>query len=302
MYVCIIRYEKHEERYNFQFINLSNSNSIICVVISIGLTSMFLIIGLTKYGVHHCAKLDGNMNTSRMVSKQHIKQIVAAYTVCIIIVNGACVHIFMLYSNLSLETVPQDLSEYQCSTSYSLIKSISWSLICVYYFAIHELWNLRMISYYYNKHDCQKNKFKWLTCSENSGSHDLSKYQSTSYCHSQVSLFVVLFAFAFSGTLFGIGAAVSIDVMICIAVVAVTQCLFAIYEHCQYSHNKMDCRFFVCWCCCRICCKRSRVTVCEYLLVAGAAYAAGFVGFLGFYVSSTGMLGSTSDAGNLHEV
>ena len=74
--------------------------------------------------------------------------------------------------NKSSDSLPQNIDQYQCSPNqYILLKAVAGLLIALSYFEIHELWNLRMISYQYNKHDCKKSK---CLCLEKS--RKISKY------------------------------------------------------------------------------------------------------------------------------
>ena len=128
---------------------------------------MFLIIGLKINSIHHCKNIDHqNVISARNiiisdsnVSKQHMQQITSTYIICIVVSNLVCMHLFIVYLTLNSDSVPQNIKQYQCSPDErGILKAISGSAILLCYFIIHEIWNLRMISYHHNKHDCTKSK------------------------------------------------------------------------------------------------------------------------------------------------
>ena len=119
-----------------RFINLSDTNTLICLIISINCTSLFLIIGLKINSIHYCKNIDHNITNARnntinnadivYVTKQHMLQITSTYIICIIVLNLVCAHLFVVSLTLNLDGVPQNINQYQCSTdSHIILKALS---------------------------------------------------------------------------------------------------------------------------------------------------------------------------------
>ena len=249
------------------------------MIISINLTSLFVIIGLKINGIHYCKNIDHNItidatntiNPSNIVSKQHFQLITTAYIICIIIMNLVCIHLFIIYLNLNSDSVPQNINQYQCNPDPHLVlKIVSGATVFLCYFAIHDLWNIRMISYHYNKHDCKKSK---CLCLERTNSKLISKYQSTACCHSYVFVFIVLVAISYFGYIVGVSRLWETYQLGLVPLGLVIHCLFSFYEHWYYSDKKMVGHT------CECCCNRPGFTVTQYIISVACACVISFFVF-----------------------
>ena len=161
------RYDNHVNRYDTAFINLSDSRTLLCVITSLCSMSVFVIIGLiTNRNSHRDSIVSTYEMKSNIISVGDMNYITRIYIICIVFINAWCI---ILYSGIfayERAASPASIDTYNnCDVyfAYELLRFSSYFGygVCiaswlVLVFIIHAFWNLRMIAYYYNKHDCQQ--------------------------------------------------------------------------------------------------------------------------------------------------
>ena len=148
-------------KFDLLFYNFSDNQTLICFVISICLTSLFLMIGMKLFAKQSC---DSNNN---FYEKLLIQNVINIYQIVLFYLNLIAVIGCILYF-YKIERGKH------CHSS--LVQT--WKGVLIFYgtfnvlrflgiIVTEQLCNLRIISFINDKHDCQNKKFdKYYTCHE----------------------------------------------------------------------------------------------------------------------------------------